>query len=100
MQYLFLYLVLVVIVVVVVVAVLVVVILFPEDYNMIHSICTTFQQFHKCIPRAVAREAQWLNELTTSSKLPELIIPWYLIYSTICILFLVNHWTVICVKLD
>ena len=44
---------------------LVVVILFAEEYNMIHSIHTTFQQFHKCIPLAVAREAQLLIELTT-----------------------------------
>ena len=43
----------------------VVVILFPEEYNIIHSIHTTFQQFHKCIPLAVAREALWLIELTT-----------------------------------
>ena len=45
---------------------IVVVILFPEEYNMTHSIRTTFQQFHKCIPLAVASEAQWLIELTTS----------------------------------
>ena len=45
---------------------LVVVILFPEEYNMIHSIHTTFQPFHKCIPLAVAREALWLIELTTA----------------------------------
>ena len=33
--------------------------LFPEEYNRIHSICTTFiKSFHKCIPRAVAREAE------------------------------------------
>ena len=32
----------------------VVVILFPEEYNIIHSIHTTFQQLHKCIPLAVA----------------------------------------------
>ena len=44
----------------------VVVILFPEEYNIIHSIHTTVQQFHKCIPLAVAREALWLIELTTS----------------------------------
>ena len=31
---------------------------------MIHSIHTTFQQFHKCIPLAVAREEQWHIELT------------------------------------
>ena len=46
--------------------VVVVVILFPKEYNMMHSIRTTFQQFHKCIPLAVAREAQWLIELTTA----------------------------------
>ena len=33
---------------------------------MIHSILTAFQQFHKCIPLAVAREAQWHIELTTA----------------------------------
>ena len=44
----------------------VVVILFPEEYNIIHSIHTIFQQFHKCIPLAVAREALWLIELTTA----------------------------------
>ena len=44
----------------------VVVILFPEEYNIIHSIHTTVQQFHKCIPLAVAREALWLIELTTA----------------------------------
>ena len=39
--------------------VLVVVILFPEEYNITHSICTTFKKsFHKCIPLAVAREAE------------------------------------------
>ena len=43
-----------------------VVIIFPEEYNMIHSTRTTFQQFHKCIPLSVAREAQWLTELTTA----------------------------------
>ena len=48
---------------------LVVVILFPVEYNMIHSIHTTFQQFHKCIPLAVAREALWLIELTTAHNL-------------------------------
>ena len=31
----------------------VVVILFPEEYNVIHSVHTTFHQFHKCIPLAV-----------------------------------------------
>ena len=46
--------------------IVVVVFLFPEEYNMIHSIHTTFQQFHKCIPLAVAREAEWLIELTTA----------------------------------
>ena len=36
-----------------------VVILFPEEYNITHSICTTFKKsFHKCIPLAVAREAE------------------------------------------
>ena len=36
-----------------------VVILFPEEYNRTHSICTTFKKsFHKCIPLAVAREAE------------------------------------------
>ena len=34
--------------------VVVVVILFPEEYNIIHFIHTTVQQFHKCIPLAVA----------------------------------------------
>ena len=35
------------------------VILFPEEYNRTHSICTTFiKSFHKCIPLAVAREAE------------------------------------------
>ena len=43
-----------------------VVILFPEECNMIHSIHTTFQQFHKCIPLVVARETLWLIELTTA----------------------------------
>ena len=39
--------------------VVVVGILFPEEYNRTHSICTTFiKSFHKCIPRAVAREAE------------------------------------------
>ena len=39
--------------------VLIVVILFPEEYNITHSICTTFKKsFHKCIPLAVAREAE------------------------------------------
>ena len=33
----------------------VVVILFPEEYNTIHSIHTTFQQFHKCIPLEYVR---------------------------------------------
>ena len=51
---------------------LVVVILFPKEYNMIHSIRTTFQQFHKCIPTAVAREVQWLIELTTTREMPTL----------------------------
>ena len=38
---------------------LVVVILFPEEYNRTHSICTTFKKsIHKCIPLAVAREAE------------------------------------------
>ena len=38
---------------------IVVVILFPEEYNITHSICTTFKKsFHKCIPLAVAREAE------------------------------------------
>ena len=38
---------------------LVVVILFPEEYNRTHSICITFiKSFHKCIPLAVAREAE------------------------------------------
>ena len=46
-------------------AYVVVVISFPEEYNMIHSIHTTFQQFHKCILLVVAREALWLIELTT-----------------------------------
>ena len=37
----------------------VVVILFPEEYNRTHSICTTFiKSFHKRIPLAVAREAE------------------------------------------
>ena len=45
----------------------VVVLLFPEEYNMIHSIITTFQQFHKCIPLTIAREAQGLIELYTVS---------------------------------
>ena len=49
-----------------IVVVVVVAILFPEEYNMIHSIHTTFQQFHKCIPLAAAREALWLIELTTA----------------------------------
>ena len=35
----------------------VVVILFPEEYNMIHSIHTTFQQFHKCIPGGCQRSS-------------------------------------------
>ena len=36
-----------------------VVILFPEEYSRTHSICTTFMEsFHKCIPLAVAREAE------------------------------------------
>ena len=48
------------------VVVVVVVILFPEEDSMIHSIHTTFQQFRKCIPLAVAREAPWLIELTTA----------------------------------
>ena len=40
-------------------AIVVVVILFPEEYNRTHSICTTFiKSFHKCIPLAVAREAE------------------------------------------
>ena len=35
------------------------VILFPEEYNRTHSICTTFiKSFKKCIPLAVAREAE------------------------------------------
>ena len=39
--------------------VVVVVILFPEEYNRTHSICTAFiKSFHKCIPLAVAREAE------------------------------------------
>ena len=38
---------------------LVVVILFPEEYNRTHSICTAFiKSFHKCIPLAVTREAE------------------------------------------
>ena len=38
---------------------IVVVILFPEEYNRTHSICTKFRKsFHKCIPLAVAREAK------------------------------------------
>ena len=38
---------------------LVVVILFPEEYNRTHSICIAFiKSFHKCIPLAVAREAE------------------------------------------
>ena len=36
---------------------------------MIHSIHTTFQQFHKWIHLAVAREAQWLIELTLMTVL-------------------------------
>ena len=37
----------------------VVVILFPEEYNRTHSICTTFiKSFHKCIPLAVAWKAE------------------------------------------
>ena len=40
--------------------------MFPEECNMIHSIHTTFQQFHKCIPLVVARETLWLIELTTA----------------------------------
>ena len=37
----------------------VVVIFFSEEYNRTHSTCTTFlQSFHKCIPLAVAREAE------------------------------------------
>ena len=39
--------------------IVVVVILFPEEYNITHSICTTFKKsFYKCIPLAVAREAE------------------------------------------
>ena len=35
------------------------VILSPEEYNSTHSICTTYLQlFHKCMPLAVAREAE------------------------------------------
>ena len=47
----------VVVVVVEVVLVEVVVIIFPDEYDMIHSIHTTFQQFHKCIPLEVARKS-------------------------------------------
>ena len=35
---------------------IVVVILFPDEYNMIHSIHTKFQQFHKCIHLVVAEK--------------------------------------------
>ena len=37
----------------------VVVILSPEEYNSTHSICTTYLQlFHKCMPFAIATEAE------------------------------------------
>ena len=45
------------------VVVVAVVILFPEEYNIIHSKHTKFQQFHKCFPLEVAREALRLIEL-------------------------------------
>ena len=52
-----------------------VVILFPEEYNIIHSIHTTFQQFHKCIPLAVAREAQYRTMHISYSS--EAVGVWY-----------------------
>ena len=54
-----------------------IVILFPEEYNSTHSICTTFiKSFHKCITLAIFREAEahradnrYFNNDTAGGKL-------------------------------